>query len=543
MNDIINKDDDDFMNDDNQFAVSDGDYIKLVINEYNNEKDGIETVVKNVLSMQGMIDTYLHYFQKSKHIVSLSKISDLFDLGYAIKKLNAKYWNKLIVDSKLIDVFPTSKRNEWNENIANLTTPDFKESIVRDTYTKLISERWKYFADKIDDIFRHLSKTHLTNSPEGFNKRMILNYCFNTDYRYCFNHTAVSLIHDLRCVLFKFYGMKDELSYNSTSKFLNYLLNNVKSGEWFLADSGLFKIRWYLKGTVHIEINPDVAWKLNKVLSLKYPQAIPANYRTKPTRKVKDFTMIENPIPQNVLHAMSNFAIIGDYGIRIEYDFQGKKEILERVNEIMGILGGVKSSEYKTYINYKFDYNPQKVFEDVIFHGAMPDQKTHQFYPTPEIISEYVMRTADVKENDKVLEPSAGRGNLLRFLPSNVNKHNITCIEISEIFSKILLTKYPNTLNTDFLKWAEKALQTNKRYDKIIMNPPFSDGRCVAHIQAAAKLLNTNGRLVAVLPSTYENKLSLFKVEPTLNVSVGEKFKNEFDDTSIEVMVLIIDRV
>lgn len=173
----------------------------------------------------------------------------------------------------------------------------------------------------------------------------------------------------------------------------------------------------------------------------------------------------------------------------------------------------------------------------------MPDQKTHQFYPTPEIISEYVMRTADVKENDKVLEPSAGRGNLLKFLPSNVNKHNITCIEISEIFSKILLTKYPNTLNTDFLKWAEKALQTNKRYDKIIMNPPFSDGRCVAHIQSAAKLLNTNGRLVAVLPSTYENKLSLFKVEPALNVSTGEKFKNEFDDTSIEVMVLIIDRV
>ena len=248
-------------------------------------------------------------------------------------------------------------------------------------------------------------------------------------------------------------------------------------------------------------------------------------------------------VVKNVLHAMSNFAVIGDYGIRIEYDFQGKKEILERVNEIMGILGGVKSSEYKTYINYKFDYNPQKVFEDVIFHGAMPDQKTHQFYPTPEIISEYVIRTADVKENDKVLEPSAGRGNLLKFLPSNISKHNITCIEISEIFSKILLTKYPNTLNTDFLKWSEKALQTNKRYDKIIMNPPFSDGRCVAHIQAAAKLLNAKGRLVAVLPSTYENKLSLFKVEPTLNVSAGEKFKNEFDDTSIEVMVLIIDRV
>lgn len=542
MNNNIVNTNDDFMND-NQFAVSDGDYIKLIINEYNNEKNGIETVVRTVLSTQVMIDAYLMYFEKDRYNINPKKISDLFDLEYAIKKLNAKYWNKLIVDSKLIDVFPTSKRNEWNENIANLTTPDFEESIVRDTYSKLASERWKYFSDKIDDIFRNLSKTHLTNSPEGFNKRMILNYCFDTNYRYYFNHNAVSLIHDLRCVLFKFYGLKDDLSYNSTNKFLNYLLNNVKSGEWFLSDGGLFKIRWYLKGTVHIEINPDVSWKLNKVLSLKYPQAIPANYRTKPTRKVKDFTMIENPIPQNVLCAMSNYAVIGDYWIRIEYDFQGKKEILERVNEIMAILGGKKSSEYKTYINYKFDYNPQKVFEDVIFHGTMPDQKTHQFYPTPEIISEYVIRTADIKEDDKILEPSAGRGNLLRFLPSYVNKHNVTCVEISEIFSKILLTKYPNTLNTDFLKWAEKALETNKRYDKIIMNPPFSNGRCVAHIQAAAKLLNTNGRLVAILPSTYENKLSLFKVESTLNVSSGEKFKNEFEDTSIEVMTMIIDRV
>ena len=544
---IVNND---FMNND-QFFVTDGDYIKLVIDDYNIEKKNINLVYENIKNIEVLINSTLPYFINDKMKYNVASVSDLFDVDHAIKKLNAKYWNKLIVDSKLIDVFPYSKRKEWNDSIYNLNTPNFEESIVRETYAKLISERWMFFADKIDDIFRNLSKTHLTNSPEGFRKRMIIDYCFDSKWgiskNMCFNQHAQGVIHDLRSVLSKFNGGKDELAYHSTRNLLNYIINNVRSGEWFLADSGAFKIRWYLKGTMHIEINPDFAWKLNKVLSLKYPQAIPANYRTKPVRKIRDFEMIDNPVPQVVLNTMSNYECFNNT-IRINLNNSTQqKDVVEKITNIMKIIGGeLVKNTYNNYgyVIYQFGYSPKNVFEKILFSGTLPDQKTHQFYPTPMEISKYVMDLADVGKNDKILEPSAGRGDLLRYLPDFVNKNNVFCIEISSIFCNILRSKgFVNTLDTDFINWAEKILKTGRRYDRIIMNPPFSDGRCIAHIQTASKLLNSEGKLVAVLPSTYENKLDMFKVEPNLKVSFGNKFSNKFDDTSIEVIVLIIERI
>ena len=71
----------------------------------------------------------------------------------------------------------------------------------------------------------------------------------------------------------------------------------------------------------------------------------------------------------------------------------------------MKIIGGeLVKNTYNNYgyVIYQFGYSPKNVFEKILFSGTLPDQKTHQFYPTPMEISKYVMDLADVGKNDKI---------------------------------------------------------------------------------------------------------------------------------------------
>lgn len=44
-------------------------------------------------------------------------------------------------------------------------------------------------------------------------------------------------------------------------------------------------MRLYKKGTAHLEINPEMAAKLNQVLTFLHPNAIPAEFRRKPVKE------------------------------------------------------------------------------------------------------------------------------------------------------------------------------------------------------------------------------------------------------------------
>jgi len=73
-----------------------------------------------------------------------------------------------------------------------------------------------------------------------------------------------------------------------------------------------------------------------------------------------------------------------------------------------------------------------------------------------------------IDPSHSVLEPSAGKGDMVDIL----NKHGITnidCIEICHSLKKILELKGCNLVGSDFLEF------NDKKYDRIIMNPPFEN--------------------------------------------------------------------
>jgi hypothetical protein len=208
------------------------------------------------------------------------------------------------------------------------------------------------------------------------------------------------------------------------------------------------------------------------------------------------------------------------------YDFDyGEKLALEESGRVLESIGGVKLSPTR----YEFDYDPLDVIQEIVASGCLPDQKAHQFYPTPEKLARIAVELADIGPGDECLEPSAGMGGLADLMP----EAQTVCVEISPLHCKVLESKGHLVQQADFLAWTPQG-----PFDRIVMNPPFSSGRWEAHTEHAATMLRPGGRLVAILPASAKNKEWL----PGLSLEWHGPYENEFAGTSVSVVILVADK-
>ena len=107
------------------------------------------------------------------------------------------------------------------------------------------------------------------------------------------------------------------------------------------------------------------------------------------------------------------------------------------------------------------------------------------------------------------------------------------CVEISDLHCQILKAKGYATVQADFLKFT-----SDKPFDRIVMNPPFSEGRWQAHLQHAASMLATDGRLVAILPASAKGK----PVLEGFDHQYSAVLENQFAGTSVDVVILAAQR-
>lgn len=123
------------------------------------------------------------------------------------------------------------------------------------------------------------------------------------------------------------------------------------------------------------------------------------------------------------------------------------------------------------------------------------------FYPTPNHIAEQMAEKVDWHQIRYVLEPSAGKGDILDYIKNRriENRYyrysselKIDCIEVQEELQAILKNKEANVVFNDFLQFT-----THKRYDLIIMNPPFSEGD--KHLLKAIDLVREGGGQIVCL--------------------------------------------
>lgn len=99
------------------------------------------------------------------------------------------------------------------------------------------------------------------------------------------------------------------------------------------------------------------------------------------------------------------------------------------------------------------------------------------FYPTPLKLAEKMISKINFKNVNTILEPSAGKGDLLEALieikPAfgNPEQKSIECIEIDPDLNATLIGKGYTVIDNDFLIYSG-----TKQYDLILANFPFSNG-------------------------------------------------------------------
>lgn len=531
-----------------------------LMEQYSATRKRLETLAATV--REPMCDGVLSYFIAGncpdQRPTLPRSVEKLFALEPAIAQLDATFWQRALELTDVFDYMPQARRSAWQEQILQPMgerdryskewkvepIPAFEEETVRATIESLLDLRGQYFAERVDGIFQALSRKHVTNSPQGFRQRMILPRALN-EWGHVEWSTA-GVINDLRSVIAKFMG-RDEPRHGATDAVI--AAARRRAGEWLPVDGGALRIRVYAGvGTAHLEVHPDMAWRLNAVLAHLHPAAIPAEFRERPKRerKVKDFVLFNRPLPFAVLALLAGMKPgfrrkpglaangqpeFADIPRTLRFDFDANESAARKqAAAVLAAIGGVRDQDGAAAL-WRFDYEPGPVIDEIVCSGVIPDQQSHQFYPTPEDVGLQAVALASegATKGMRWLEPSAGTGNLVALFPDGML---IDCIEISELHASVLRARGHEPIVADFLEMPT----TMRKYDRIVMNPPFSEGRWQAHLQHASAMLAPRGRLVAVLPASARGKSLI----PGFNAVWSDVLENRFAGTGAAVAILTL---
>lgn len=113
------------------------------------------------------------------------------------------------------------------------------------------------------------------------------------------------------------------------------------------------------------------------------------------------------------------------------------------------------------------------------------------FFPTPAAVAHRMAKLARIGKGDRVLEPSAGNGNLADAAAAAGGEVDV--IEISSQLRDILTAKGYTVVDHDFMGFTPE-----QPYQAILMNPPFSKRQDAEHIMRAFGMLAAGGTLVAI---------------------------------------------
>ena len=183
----------------------------------------------------------------------------------------------------------------------------------------------------------------------------------------------------------------------------------------------------------------------------------------------------------------------------------------------------------------------------------LPASENNEFYPTPSKIAGKMMsKIKNPSQVKYILEPEAGKGDLIdafykRFKIdpnyARFEEKNVDAIEKDSNLRCLLKGKGVRVIADDFL-----TFNTEKIYNLIIMNPPFSQG--AKHLIKAISLMEKHGGQILCLlnaqtirnPYSYERKMLIQRLTE-LNAEIEfipHAFKEAEHKTDVEIALINI---
>lgn len=508
---------------------------------------------------------FIEYRRDHQSIVGLNSILEsnrnllqsYFFSGYmsvetfekAQHQLRADYWLKFFEKSGVEALMSTQDfekhRSDLKEGHNDVVNIDFTEDNAAGFISDFSREVEEIFAKRIDGIFQRLSGEHVTNAPQAFGETMI----FSAVSRDVNKHSNTAFIHDLRIVLSILRGVYSKFDTQTTQRIVT--LGYEHAGKWHSCDGGSFEIKVFKKGTAHLRISQVLAEKLNAVLASLYPNTLAPIVRKTTNRLKSRLQPVEKMLSLELRNQIASTKIerplevvkgTEDYPRpqynrsttewKISYYLYKKEAHLKA--ELISLFGDIatKFSHYGTNLDFIFDFDPTELVHSLQLSGLVPDQVSHQFYQTTDRLRDLVRDLIGDTTNLSCLEPSAGYGKLAQLLPPETT----TCVEINSHNVQVLRSRGYDAIQADFVEYAQ---DTDKRFDLVVMNPPFAKQSYLQHFDLALGLVKAGGRAVAILPSTFKSKLDELSVKHDADISVIYDEQEQFEGTGLLNVVIV----
>lgn len=132
-------------------------------------------------------------------------------------------------------------------------------------------------------------------------------------------------------------------------------------------------------------------------------------------------------------------------------------------------------------------------------------RKEHDFYATPIDVVENFINNYEGVISGKILEPSAGNGNVIQALRNKCIDGDITAIEIRSEELDNLSKLSNNVIIGNFLN----DLEHDEKYDIIIGNPPYTFAK--EFTEKCLSLLKDDGKLIFLLRTAFLESKSRYQ--------------------------------
>ncbi len=178
------------------------------------------------------------------------------------------------------------------------------------------------------------------------------------------------------------------------------------------------------------------------------------------------------------------------------------RDVYLAVDKVLKGLGGKWNRKSRGHV---FPDDPMPSIKLAIANSAYQDRAHDlQMFETPEQLAHQMVELARVDLHDEVLEPSAGRGRIVRELLTKTTR--VTAIDIDDQNIQALrslagrLAPTMEVIQANFIQWG--AISRERiycRFAAVVMIPPFTSGQDIDHVMVSSAHLKPGGRLVAIM--------------------------------------------
>jgi phospholipid N-methyltransferase len=199
-------------------------------------------------------------------------------------------------------------------------------------------------------------------------------------------------------------------------------------------------------------------------------------------------------IDSAVLDVLSNATMSGN---SLKLTGQLNRPLYVITNKVLEAAGGKWNRKAQAHV---FDGDAAEIMDQIILTGKVLNKKQELgYFPTPPAVVKRLLELAQIEPGMRVLEPSAGTGNILKAIIPSADK---VAVEVNPEFIPKLALCGSGILvvEGDFLAIPNARLRP---FDRVVMNPPFAPRQAdIRHVNHALTFLKPGGRLVSVMSSS-----------------------------------------